>query len=148
MNQEYKYKKRHLDKEIIRHILKNELPTSMYGLSAKEVQERVVKYHEKNAGKPANISDVSGAVYNVLEELVESGKFKDCKEPKFRYFRSVENDDASNIDNILQDFLGVVTDECRILHEHIETLKKQIEALEKRKSELQKIQDKYEFPYK
>ena len=79
----------------------------MYGFSVQEVQDRIVKYHEQCGGKPANISDVYGAVYNVLEELVESGKFKDCKESKFRYFRSVENDDASNIDNTLQDFLGL-----------------------------------------
>ena len=148
MNQEYEYKKRPLDTKAIRHILKNELPTSMYGLSVKEVQERVEKYHEQSGGKSENITDIYGAVYTVLEELVKSGKFKDCKEPKFRYYRSVENDDTSENGNILQDLLGVVTDECRILHEHIETLKKQIEALEKRKSELQEIQDKYEFPYK
>ncbi len=148
MNQEYEYKKRPLDTKAIRHILKNELPTSMYGLSVKEVQERVEKYHEQSGGKSENITDIYGAVYTVLEELVKSGKFKDCKEPKFRYYRSVENDDTSENGNILQDLLGVVTDECRILHDHMEILKKQIEALEKRKSELQEIQDKYEFPYK
>ncbi len=143
MNPEYKYKKRHLDKEIVRHILENELPITMYGLSVKEVQERIVKYHEKRGGKSAKIKDTYGPVYGVLMELVKSGKFKDRKADKIRYYRSVEIGDTADIYN-LQDFLGVVTEECRILHNHIETLKQQIEMLEKRKSELQVILDKDE----
>ncbi len=148
MNQEYKYKKMHLDKEVIRHILKDELPASMYGFSVQEVQDRIVKYHEQCGGKPASIKDISTAVYNVLDELIESGKFQDSKGSKFRYYRSVENDDNSKDGNILKELLGVVTGDCSILHKHIETLKRLIEELEKRKSELQEIQDKYEFPYK
>ncbi len=148
MNQEYKYKGKNLNKKVIRHILENDLPISMYGLSVEEIQERIERYHEKMGGKPAEIKDTYGPVYFVLRELVKSGKFQDTKESKFRYYRPVENDTTSKSDNTLQDFLGVITDECRILHEHIETLKQQIEELKERKSELQEIQDKYESPYK
>lgn len=146
MNQEYEYKGKHLNKKVIRHILENELPISMSGLTAEEIQERVEKYHEKRGGKPAKIKDTYGPVYFVLRELVKSGKFQDHKEAKFRYYRPAENENTSNVDNTPQDFLGSVTDEWHILHDYIETLKQQIEMLEKRKSELQEIRDKYETP--
>ncbi len=145
MNQEYEYKGKHLNKKVIRHILENELPISMSGLTAEEIQERIERYHEKRGGKPAKIKDTYGPVYFVLRELVKSGKFQDNKEAKFRYYHPVENDGTSNTENILQDFLRVVTfveDECHILLGHIETLKQQIEELEEQKSEVQEIQDK------
>ena len=104
MNQEYEYKGKPLNKKVIRHILKNEFSISMCGLTAEEIQERIERYHKDRGGKPSELKDAYGPVYFVLRELVRSGKFQDNKEAKFRYYRPVENEDTSNIDNTPQNF--------------------------------------------